>query len=366
MTAGFFSPMPPARTGVADYSAALLAEMRKLGDVRLNQSGEVGIYHIGNNQLHRPIYQRALAEPGLIVLHDAVLQHFFLGSLDEAAYVEEFVYNYGPWTAGLASRLWRNRARSGSAAIYFEYPMLKRVVERSLGAVVHNRAAAEIVRMHVPTARVFEIPHLFLDGPQPAEYDVIRLRARMGLRPSDTLFGVFGHLRESKRLTAVLDGFGQLRRAGERVALLVAGDFVSSDLARNVRPLLNGSGILRVGYTPERTFWLYANAVDACINLRYPTAGETSGIAVRLMGIGKPVLLTAGNETADIPDAAAIRIHPGTLETDMLSEYMLWLTRFPADARAIGALARQHICTEHAGARVAAAYWKALAECRGR
>ena len=99
MKVGFFSPLPPAPTGVADYSAALLAALKKQGVVEVGAAdADIALYHIGNNHLHREIYRRALAHPGVVVLHDAVLKHFFLGMLDQAAYVEEFVYNYGEWT----------------------------------------------------------------------------------------------------------------------------------------------------------------------------------------------------------------------------------------------------------------------------
>ena len=360
MTAGFFSPMPPARTGVADYSAALYAAMRAQGDIRLNQPAAARLYHIGNNALHGDIYRRALAEPGVVVLHDAVLHHFLLGALDEESYIEEFVYNYGPWNAGLAERLWRNRARSASAAIYFDHPLLRRIVETSRAVIVHNPAAARIAARHAPAARIHVIPHLFIEGPQPAAYEVVRLRASLGLRPSDTLFGVFGHLRESKRLAAILEAFRRLR--DPRAALLIAGEFVSSDLARAMSQQLTGPHIHRVGYTPERTFWRYAHAVDVCLNLRYPTAGETSGIAVRLMGIGKPVLVTAGDETAAIPEAAAVRVDPGLAEIDMLSDLMRWLSRFPSDRHAIGARAQHHIARCHAASTVAAEFWRILAE----
>jgi glycosyltransferase involved in cell wall biosynthesis len=363
MTLGFFSPMPPARTGVADYSAVLFEEMRKLGPVRLtDDAADVRLYHLGNNPLHQPMYRQALATPGVVVLHDAVLHHFFLGSLTEAEYRSEFIYNYGTWNESLAGRLWRNRARSGVDPLYFRYPMLRRIVERSLGVIVHNPAAARSVREHYPAARVYEIPHLLLPATRPAAYEVIRLRAELGATPSDGLFGVFGHLRESKRLIAVLEVFGKLRRAGERVMLLVAGDFVSRDLARSARTLLGHPGIRRTGYTPESTFSKYAHAVDACINLRYPAAGETSGIAIRMMGIGKPVLLTGGEETSRLPEAAVLRVDAGPAERDMLSEYMLWLTRFPGHGRAIGACARRHVEAHHHPALVAAQYWKALEE----
>jgi len=80
VTVGFDAPLPPARTGVADYAAALLSALRRRGTVEVNpRRADVWLYHLGNNQLHRDIYRRALARPGIVVLHDAVLQHFFLG-----------------------------------------------------------------------------------------------------------------------------------------------------------------------------------------------------------------------------------------------------------------------------------------------
>ena len=145
MTAGFYSPLPPARSGVADYSASLLAELRRLGKVEVAPARcDLALYHLGNNGLHAEIYRRALERPGVIVLHDAVLNHFFLGQLSEAAYIEEFVYNYGEWTRSLAQDLWRSRATSGSDERYFRYPMLRRVAERALAVIVHNPAAGTV------------------------------------------------------------------------------------------------------------------------------------------------------------------------------------------------------------------------------
>src|SRR5258706_8349472 len=162
MTVGFHSPLPPAQTGVADYAAALLTALRKLGDVDANAAkADVHLYHAGNNQLHRDIYNQALTEPGVTVLHDAVLHHFFLGSLTEQQYVDEFVYNYGSWHTDLARSLWKTRARSATDPRYFEYPMLKRLAEQSRALIVHNPAAAKMLKMHAPDASVHEIPHLF-------------------------------------------------------------------------------------------------------------------------------------------------------------------------------------------------------------
>jgi glycosyltransferase involved in cell wall biosynthesis len=361
---GFFSPLPPAPTGVADYSAALLRALRKLGDVRVDDSrADVALYHLGNNGLHREIYERALKRPGVVVLHDAVLHHFFLGALSETEYVDEFVYNYGAWSQGLARDLWSRRANSAAGAEYFRYPMLRRIAETSAAVIVHNPAAARMVREHAPRSKIFEIPHLFEGVPQPALAEVERLRQRLGVMPSTVLFGVFGHLRESKRIPSVVRAFEIVRRE-TRTALLIAGDMVSQEYERALAPLLGTASVIRVAALPESAWWLHAHAVDVCMNLRYPGAGETSGIAVRMMGIGKPVVVSSAEETSALPEAGCVRVDSGPAEVEMLAATMAWLAGAREDRIAIGEAARQSIREQHDPERVAGLYWRILEECR--
>jgi hypothetical protein len=356
-----YSPLPPARTGVADYSAALVRALSLYVEVKTNPDTPLGVplYHVGNNRMHEPIYRRALDDPGYVVLHDAVLQHFFLGILEEQTYVEEFTYNYGDWYRALARRLWRERARSAQDERYFSYPMLRRVVERSHGVIVHNPAAAGVVRAHSPNAHVVEIPHLWEPPPLVEGWEVERLRHSLGVPPGGLLFGVFGHLRESKRLMAVLHAFHWVQRH-HAARLLLAGDFVSRDLARAVEAMDPQAGVVRVPYLSERDFWLHAAAVDACINLRFPAAGETSGITIRLMGLGKAVLLSTGEESAQYPQAACLRVDTGVAEQEMLEAYLAWLCQTPGAAAAIGSCAAQHVRTHHDAGEVARRYVGAL------
>src|ERR1035437_1275272 len=126
MTAGFFSPLPPARTGVADYAAALLAELRRHGRVEVAPArSDAALYHLGNNGLHAGVYRRAIENPGVVVLHGATLNHFFLGRLTEAEYVDEFVYNYGEWNRGLGRELWRGGGGGGGGGRGVLFPLLK-------------------------------------------------------------------------------------------------------------------------------------------------------------------------------------------------------------------------------------------------
>ncbi|MEO5923333.1 MAG: glycosyltransferase [Bryobacteraceae bacterium] len=366
MTLGYFSPMPPAATGVADYSAELLPHLRALGSVTLQQSGDVNIYHVGNNALHREIYARALAEPGVVVLHDSVLQHFFLGMLDEAGYVEEFVYNYGEWARGEAHELWRQRARSGADARYFGYPMLRRILSTARAVIVHNPAAAEIARTHAADARIMEIPHLFVPPQLPDPVDIVRLRLSLGVAPRTLLIGAFGHQRETKHLGVLLRAFDRAIAQGADARLLVSGEFVSETFARTLQPLLQNPRIVRTGHLPEEAFWKHLAATDLCVNLRYPSAAESSGIAIRMMGIGKAVVFTNDPSIARFPEDACLRVDIGPAEEEMLANYIVWLSREREAAQAIGRNAAQHIAKQHAPEKVAAAYWAVCEEALNR
>jgi glycosyltransferase involved in cell wall biosynthesis len=360
VTVGFYAPMPPARTGVADYAASLLPALRRHGPVELAPARcDLALYHLGNNRLHADIYRRALDHPGVVVLHDAVLHHFLLGHLDERSYLDEFAYNYGEWTRDLARDLWRSRGASGADRRYFDYSMLKRIATRSRAVVVHNPAAARIVREHAPSARVEEVPHLFDPPPLPSAAEAIRFRQSLGIDPERFLFGVFGYLRESKRLLPVLDA---IRFIGAPASLLVAGEFVSSDLERAAAPLLSGPEVVRLPHLSDREFWLAASAIDACVNLRYPAAGETSGIAIRFMGIGKPVLLTDSEECSRFPEDACVRIAPGPLEPESLRQHLLLLTSIPEVARAVGQRGAGHIQNRHRVEEVSEQFWRLLCD----
>lgn len=346
MRVSSFAPRAPARSGVTDYASALLNELRKSGPVAENTDDcDLALYHLGNNELHREIYARALATPGVVVLHDAVLTHFLLGALEEHAWLDEFVYNYGEWSRGFARELWINRARSGADPRYFEYAMLRRIAEESRAIVVHNPAAARTVARHAPGARIVEIPHFFVPPPVVAQ----------GPPCAKLRVGVFGYLRESKRLPTILRA---AQKAGDEIDLVIAGQFVSSDLQRALAPGLQN--VTYIGHLADDDFWRWAQSIDVCISLRYPAAGETSGIGIKLMGIGKPVIFTDGEALARIPHNACLRVEHGPDEEKQLHEYLIWLAQDREAAREIGRRAAAHIAREHDAARAAQAYWDLL------
>jgi glycosyltransferase involved in cell wall biosynthesis len=338
---------------VADYSSALAACLGRHCRIRFNRDGDINVYHIGNNQLHREIYQRALDTPGVVVLHDAVLQHFALGSMSRTQYVTEFVYNYGDWTRDLADRLWEQRRRSAADPIYFRYPLLRRLVECSRSVVVHNPAAARIVREHHPSAHVVEIPHLVVPDKYPHPADSERFRSSLG---AGLTFGVFGYLRESKRLLPLLRVFA--RRSGS--TLLLAGNIASSDLRRACQPYLTLSNVRTTGYLLPAEYWTAARAVHACINLRYPAAGETSGVSIAMMNAGTPVIMTDSEENSRYPTRTCVKISAGLSEEAELDAILELLHERRSLLREIGAAGREYVLAEHSGQKVAEAFARVL------
>ncbi len=83
-----FSPMPPERSGIADYAALLLPALQERCEVVVVRRGrkrpprgtDLCVYHVGNNpDAHGWIVEALRRTPGLVVLHDFVLHHLVAG-----------------------------------------------------------------------------------------------------------------------------------------------------------------------------------------------------------------------------------------------------------------------------------------------
>jgi hypothetical protein len=142
--------------------------------------------------------------------------------------------------------------------------------------------------------------------------------------------------------------------------LLLAGEAVSGDLDRLLRFEAAHPGIRRLGHLSARELRVAAAAVDCCVNLRYPAAGESSGIAIRLMGIGKPTIVTDNEENGGFPPTAVLRVAAGVAEAEELFENMTLVTEYPRLGREIGNVAHLHISEHHALETVARQYWEVL------
>ena len=88
MKVAYYSPLPPSRSGIADYSALLLPALReRIVEVVVAEPGKRAaaaptspLYHVGNDpDAHGWIVDALRKRPGVVVLHEFVLHHLIAG-----------------------------------------------------------------------------------------------------------------------------------------------------------------------------------------------------------------------------------------------------------------------------------------------
>src|SRR5581483_1765944 len=110
------------------------------------------------------------------------------------------------------------------------------------------------------------------------------------------------------------------------------------------------------GYTGEQDFFRYLKAVDAVVNLRYPTAGETSGTLVRALGAGLPVIVSDFGQFGELPDDVCLKVSPGPDEERQLYAQLRKLAYRPTLREQLSRNAAHWARTECAVSRCAARY----------
>jgi len=317
-----FTPMPPSKTGVAHYASMLVPALAKRVELTVNPSvlspqSSVLVYQLGNNPHHETIYAEAMRVPGVAVLHDLVLHHLIvemtLARGDVDGYVAALKANHGEpgaaWARGRAAGL---HGEIGN----FLFPASIEVAQRSRAVIVHNRYAADRLRSFGVTTPIHVVPHPFEPSPQGRREE---MRARHGFAADDRVVGFFGYLTSAKRAEVVLEAFADARAREPRLRLLVVGEPAPNvDVA-----LFQSEGITFTGYVPDDEFAAYFAAVDRLVNLRYPTAGETSGTLIRAIEAGKPVAVSDYAQFAELPVDVATKIPLGAGEVGALVRFFV-------------------------------------------
>src|SRR4029077_5814751 len=118
------------------------------------------------------------------------------------------------------------------------------------------------------------------------------------------------------------------------------------DLSSLLKPEVS-PGVVVVGRTEIDRFLLYMTAVDVAVNLRYPSAGETSGTLIRLLGLGKPVIVSNTGSFAEIPDDCWAKVSLEKTEEELLAAYPPRLAKAADRRRRMGDNARRHMLSHH-------------------
>ncbi len=387
----YLSPLPPVRSGIADYSMDLLPHLAALADVRVLQwadqpdapevraswrpepserageGGRLPLYHMGNNRYHFEVLRLALSRPGVLVLHDLFLHHLRLDSTlgrergreDFDLYCRLLAEDEG-WI-GQATALVKRWSAYGDAPV-FALPARRTLLRRQRGVLVHGEWAARELREEDPELRVRAVP---MGIPLPPAADAAagrRFRAELGLPLDAPLLGSFGFQTPIKRTGAAIEA---LAAPGlENVHLLVVGESSGLDLDELARAAGVADRVTHLGFLPFAQFEGAIAASDLCLNLRYPTAGETSASLLRVLAVGRPAIVSDYAQFAELPEEIALKVPPGDGEGAALAAALRALLGQPDRLRAMGEAARAHVQAHHSPAAAAAAVVAACLEWR--
>jgi glycosyltransferase involved in cell wall biosynthesis/SAM-dependent methyltransferase len=362
MRAAYFSPLPPARSGIADYSEALIESLRPLASLEVFSSAgqpydaarfDIALYHVGNNGYHDFVYQAALAHPGVVVMHESNLHHL-IASLtirrdDWDGYVRECEYN-----GGAPARAFAERVRKLEVGPDYEgLPMTRRLLERARGVVVHSHFMEAEMRAAGYRGPVAVIPH----GAWIPEGDRNAWRYKLGLDELTPLVGIFGYLKPYKRIAESLRAFRRLVRLVPHARMILVGEpHPEFPVEPMIRTMGLSANVRVLGFAPIQDFVGYLAACDIVLNLRYPTVGESSGTLLRSLGLGKAVMVSEIGSFREFPEDVCLKIPVGAGEEDLIFEYLNLLVSRPEVAQALGARARDYVARECNWAAVARQY----------
>lgn len=362
MKVAYFSPLPPARSGIADYSAALLDELKRLVDVEVFASRplsfnpnnfDITLYQVGNNVHHDFCYEAAVEHPGIVVVHEANLHHLIADMTikrgDWDAYIRAIEEEGSPEDIAYAARV--RRLEVGPD--YEGVPMLHQLLKRSKAAIVHSGCVESELRDAGFAGAVARIPH----GAWVPDASRSDFRDRLGLDETTPLIGIFGFLKPYKRIAESLRAFRRLVRVQPSAKMILAGEpHPQLQLESLIRSLDLGLHVRVLGFRPIEEFVGYLAACDIVLNLRYPTVGENSGTLMRALGLGKAVVVSDVGSFSELPESICLKAPVDATEEDHLFEYLNLLVSRPELRKALGARAREWVDTECTWRQVARRY----------
>jgi glycosyltransferase involved in cell wall biosynthesis len=370
MKVAYYSPMPPSRSGIADYSALLLPELEKRIDVVLARPGrfrrdpqaDIALFHVGNDaEAHGWIVEalrrtgvgarlKSGTDPGpaVVVLHDFVLHHLVVGLTfargDAAGYLAAMEREDGLIGRLLAYAVLDNKLPPLWETRPEDFPLAGEVLDHATSLIVHSRYVERRAREAGFSGPIARIPHPAWPLPE------LEPAAVQG----DPLYGCFGHLNETKRIAELVAAFQRLRERRPGARLLLVGS-----LAVRLDRLELPEGVEHRYYVPEDELWSLMAACDAIVSLRSPTMGETSGSAIRALSLGKPLVVSDVGWFSELPADAVIKVPVDDGEEDTLRAALEALAD-PAVRAMMGERARELVEREHRVDRVAEAYAAAL------
>lgn len=374
----WFSPLPPAHSGIAYYAAQILPVLASRHDVvawtdqeqvtpelsrivrvagfdrdnppwRALNNAHVSIYHLGNHGgMHGGIWQVSRRHPGVVVLHDLCLHDFFamvfLRTLEKPeAYLAALERWYGEdgRHAGEAFRA----GGIGAETMAQRFPLTREAVRGALGVITHSGSALESLN-ETPAS-----PVAALDFPYAAS-DECRCRGWMAARSAAAgppyRLVVFGYLSRNRRLGALLEALAGLGER-EQFRLDIYGQLWDESQIQMQIERLGLSALVNLhGFLPDGQVEEKLSTAHLAINLRYPSMGEASLSQLQFWDYALPTLVTRTGWYASLPEDATAFVRPEHEVEDIQAHLRAFLAD-PGAFREMGERGRQSLKNHDVG-----------------
>ncbi|HEK1692428.1 TPA: glycosyltransferase [Pseudomonas putida] len=389
----FVSPLPPERTGIADYSAELLPALAEYYDITLvlaqdqvddtwaregfavrdaqwlianAHTQERVLYQVGNSPYHDHMLALLEQVPGTVVLHDFYMSGLMGWREQHGGYSQDWVRALyaGHGYKAVAQRF------SDAEAAKLKYPVNLQVLQRAEGLIVHSDYSRKLARQWYSGLGAEDWQVIPLLREPALQTDKAQARRQLGLAEDDFVICSFGFLDASKLNHLMLDAwFASELAQDKRCKLVFVGENHGGDYGKQLLDTIRRSGhassITITGYASRDTFHQYLQAADMAVQLRAASRGETSAAVLDCMNYGLPLVVNANGSMAEL-DAEAVWLLPDEFTTQALAEALTTL-RNDAQLRAtLGDRASSVIHHKHAPKACAKAYFEAIEAFHGK
>lgn len=393
MRLAFFSPLSPQRSGISDYSEDLLPFLAKGADIDLfteencpatnpvicdnftvlpytkfelahqTDAYDLCIYQMGNNpKYHKYMDEFIQKHPGIVTVHDYALQHFYVELLQK----KNRANDYTQWMERFYGEVGRKIADNFQCGtfhdyVFYQFPLWQRVVEPSLGTVVHSSYVKTKMLHYNPSYQVEMIP-MGIVPPCLENYPKEGLREKYQIPQDRFVVGAFGYISPGKRIPELLEAFAEFAKNVPEALCLLVGHLVDPeelpgfDMRKLIKELSIEEQVIITGFIPYDAFFDYIALSDICVNLRHPTVRATSANILKIMGFAKPTLVSDLCENLDLPSTCCIKIPLDESECEQLFQSFQRLYNDTEYRKQMGTQARQYVEASHSVEKAAEHY----------
>ena len=156
----------------------------------------------------------------------------------------------------------------------------------------------------------------------------------------------FGYISAHKRYDRILGSFKKLiDNYPDAVYVIIGQDNI--DLSRMIHESGLEENVIITGFVTEDILINLLNMSDFCVNLRYPTAGETSRSVLQIMSLGKPVIVSNVGWFSELPDDTCLKVDIDRYESAILSEFFELLSANRHFSETVAKNSKEYVKTMH-------------------